>query len=77
MIQFHPSSEFTLASASLDGTVKIWDIQNEKAHLTYENLGKDPYCMQWNYDGSKLALITKEKKLHVLDPRTPEEALVA
>jgi len=30
--------------------------------------------MEWNHDGSRLAIITKEKKMHVLDPRIPDEA---
>lgn len=74
LIQFHPTSEFTLASASLDNTVKIWDIQNEAPKLSFEPLTKDPFCMEWNYDGSRLALISKEKKMHIFDPRMTEEA---
>lgn len=74
LLQFHPTSEFTLASASLDNTVKIWDIQNETPKLSFDPLTKDPFCMEWNYDGSRLALITKEKKMHVFDPRMTAEA---
>jgi WD40 repeat protein len=74
LIQFHPTSEFTLASASNDYSVKIWDVQNEKPLMSYDNLVKDPFCLEWNYDGSRLAVITKEKKMHIFDPRSPDEA---
>lgn len=26
--------------------------------------------MSWNYDGSNIGLLTKEKKMHIIDPRT-------
>jgi len=29
LLQFNPTAEFTLASAGMEGAIKIWDIQNE------------------------------------------------
>jgi len=32
--------------------------------------------MNWNYDGSLIGSITKEKKMHILDPRQLGSAMV-
>lgn len=76
LLQFNPTAEFTLASAGMEGAIKIWDIQNEQAQMTYDNLGGQPWCMNWNYDGSLIGSITKEKKMHILDPRQLGSAMV-
>jgi coronin-1B/1C/6 len=68
LVKWHPTAEFTLASASLDGTVKVWDIQSEKTTMDYV-IGGIPWSMNWNYNGSQLATISKDKKMHVFDPR--------
>ena len=73
-LKFNPSAEFTLASTGMEGSVKIWDIQNESAQMSFDNLGQQAWGMDWNYDGSMLAILTKEKKMHVLDPRSNETA---
>lgn len=28
-LKWHPSAEFTIASGSIDGCVKVWDVQKE------------------------------------------------
>jgi len=68
LVKWHPSADFTLASSSADGTVKIWDIQNERDTMTFE-MGDIPWATEWNGDGSMLAAITKGKKMHIFDPR--------
>ena len=32
--------------------------------------------MTWNYDGSQLGVITKERKMHIFDPRQMEAAMI-
>ena len=61
MLKFHPTTEFTLASACYAGHVKIWDIQNENPQMSYDHLGSAPQSLEWNWDGSRVACITKEK----------------
>ena len=68
LVKWHPTAEFTLASASLDGTVKVWDIQSEKTTMDY-TIGGIPWSMNWNYNGSHLATISKDKMMHIFDPR--------
>ena len=72
LCQFNPCSEFTLASAGMEGHVRIWDIQNEQSQMCYDKLGGVPWCMQWNPLGNQIGLINKEKKIHIVDPRSPD-----
>ena len=65
-----------MASAGMEGVVRLWDIQNENSQMKYENLGGVPWTMQWNPQGTTLGLITKEKKMHLLDPRKVDSAMV-
>jgi len=69
LIGWHPSAEYTLAAADIGGTVKIWDVQSEKSMFDYTGNTAVPWSMQWNHDGSMIGLITKEKKMHIVDPR--------
>jgi WD40 repeat protein len=75
-LKWHPTSEFTLASASMEGCVKIWDVQNEHSKISFDKVSGAPWNMQWNYDGSLLAVVNKEKKLSVFDPRALDSALL-
>jgi coronin-1B/1C/6 len=75
LMKWHPTAEFTIASASMDGTIKIWDVQNEACVFDYPNLASVPWAMDWNYDGSQLAAINKDKKMHVVDPRQLDTAM--
>lgn len=58
--------------------IRIWDVNESKLAYTFNGNGKDPTSMQWNYDGSLIATITKapqQKFLTVVDPRQPEAAM--
>jgi WD40 repeat protein len=39
-------------------------------------LGNHAWGMKWNYDGSRLAVITKNKQMHVFDPRQQDAVQV-
>lgn len=69
LLKWHPTSDLTLATASADGTVKIWDVQNEADTMTHSIGGGIPWALDWNWNGSKTAAITKDKKLFMCDPR--------
>lgn len=43
--------------------------------MSYDHLGGAPQSMEWNYNGSQIACLTKEKQMHILDPRQPGDAL--
>jgi WD40 repeat protein len=64
-----------MASASLDCTVKVWDIQNEKAKMTYV-LNDQPSCLEWNHNGELISCISKDKMMHIYDPRVHRQSIV-
>lgn len=69
LMKWHPTASFTIGSTSLDGTLKIWDIQSEKCAMSYDNLREAPWSMEWNKNGSLMATIAKDKRMHIFDPR--------
>eukprot|EP00026_Physarum_polycephalum_P002001 Phypoly_transcript_02005.p1 GENE.Phypoly_transcript_02005~~Phypoly_transcript_02005.p1 ORF type:complete len:941 (-),score=244.83 Phypoly_transcript_02005:204-2969(-) len=66
---FHPSAANVLASGSSDKTVNIWDIEQGKAGLTLSHFGDAVQSISWNYDGSLLVAVSKDKRIRTLDPR--------
>jgi WD40 repeat protein len=69
-IQFHPTAANILASGSSDKTVKIWDIETGKELFSVDNHHGDGITsISWNYNGSLLATVAKDKKIRVIDPR--------
>mmetsp|Transcript_16610 Transcript_16610/g.25603 ORF Transcript_16610/g.25603 Transcript_16610/m.25603 type:complete len:185 (-) Transcript_16610:1041-1595(-) len=75
IMQWHPSAEYTLSSASLDGTVKLWDVKSERSTMNYQ-IGGGVQSLRWNQDGSLLGAINKDKKMHLFDPRSEGNAMV-
>lgn len=75
MAQWNPQSDFTMASASLDCTVKIWDIQNEKAKMNYV-LNDHPSSLEWNHNGELMGCVSKDKMMHIYDPRVFRKSIV-
>lgn len=69
LMQWHPSAEFTLASAGQAGGVRIWDVRAEKNSFIFDKNTAEPRSMAWNHNGSLISLFTKDKKMHVIDPR--------
>ena len=68
MIRWNPLANFTLASTSIDQTVKLWDVNLEKevfSQTTYSS----PWDLDWSLDGQLLSSVTKDKMATFLDPR--------
>lgn len=68
-MQWHPSAEYTIASAGQSGGVRIWDVRAEKNIFTFDKNTSEPRSMVWNHNGSLISLFTKDKKMHVIDTR--------
>lgn len=68
-LAFHPSAANVLASGSSDKTVNIWDIEQSKVGLTLSQFGDAVQSVAWNYDGSLLVAVSKDKRIRTLDPR--------
>jgi coronin-1B/1C/6 len=67
---FHPTANNILATSSMDFSVKIWDIEKgEEAYSISASATGIIQSLAWNYNGSLLAQVSKDKKLRVIDPR--------
>lgn len=69
LMKWHPSAEFAIGSASQAGGVRIWDVQLERTQFNYSGNTAVPWSIAWNHNGSLMSLFTKEKKMHIIDPR--------
>lgn len=69
-VVFNPTASNVLVSGSADKTVKLWDLEKaqEKAHI--EVCADAVQGVAWNYDGSSIAVTSKDKKVRVIDPRS-------
>lgn len=74
LCQFNPSANSMLATASYDRTVKLWNIESGNNVMTFKEPGDNIYSLEWNHDGSQLAVTGKDKQLRLFDPRIPDEA---
>lgn len=73
--KFHPSADYTIASASADTTVRVWDISNQKCAATYEDGNTQATSLEWSFNGSLLGFMTKDKNLNIIDPRKEGSAM--
>ena len=85
-LKFHPRSNNLLASASLDSTVRIWDIEscNDVCTFAVNDLqdGASVSNIDFNYTGYSILAACKDKAVRLFDPRagtmcqkTPDNAL--
>jgi len=75
VIKFHPSAGNVLASASFDKSIKLWDASVETEKLSYD-FPDSVFSIDWNYNGSLLAVMGKDKKIRIFDPRASSIAQV-
>lgn len=70
-VKFHPTANNVLASSSADYTVKLWDVESQKAHQSLAH--KDIITsFDYNQDGSLLATTSRDKQIRIWDLRTGE-----
>lgn len=72
---FNPSAGNILASTSFDFTVKTWNL-DEQAEAFGMEVPDHVNHLKWNYTGSLLAATCKDKKMRIIDPRTPKVTAV-
>lgn len=70
-IKFHPCAENVLASSSMDYTVKVWNLETGKPEISLQH--KDLVTsFAFNYNGTRIATTSRDKKLRIWDLRTGE-----
>lgn len=68
-ISFNPTANNILASGSGDMTVKVWDIEKAKDHITLQGFGDVPGHVEFSHDGSLLSTTCKDGVIRIFDPR--------
>jgi WD40 repeat protein len=76
-LAWHPAAVNVLASTGSDNTVRIWDASTVQDKLKLDDIWKDQIdSISWNYDGSSLAVASRDKKLRIVDPRSKTASAV-
>lgn len=71
-VQWHEAAENLLATHSIDKTIKVWDINEDRcdeAMMTFTDM--PDYCtsIRWSPDGKMLGCEVKNKSMVIFDPR--------
>ena len=57
-VALHPNDAQSFASASLDGTIKVWHLDSHQADLTLEGHEKGVNCVSFYTDGNRTYLLS-------------------
>ena len=74
-VQWHEAAENLLATHSIDKTIKVWDINEDKcdeAVCTFTGLEDVPTSIRWSPDGKMICGMVKNKSMLIFDPRQPD-----
>lgn len=74
LASYHPTANKVVATASYDLCVRVWDAAEEDEMCALE-IPDLPNAIKWDYDGSRLAVTSKDKMLRIVDPRSKQIAL--
>lgn len=77
LLSFNPVANNILSSISPDGTARIWDVEAQSEALCYELPDPNPLSLEWNRNGSLMAVHGKDHKFRIYDPRDSKAALTA
>ena len=72
LVLWHPSASNVLLSAGSDNLIVIWNVGTGEAMVVIDSVPDQIWSASWAWDGSKLLVTSKDKKIRVLDPRTGE-----
>lgn len=68
-LSWNPTGFNILASGSSDGSLHIWDVKQNQPQFSLKDWNDSIDSISWNYDGTWLTSVSRDKKLRVIDPR--------
>lgn len=68
-VKWHPHASNVLASMGQDNTCRIWDVENQKQTIIFEEPKDQGSALKWNPNGKLLSYIGKNKECSIFDPR--------
>jgi coronin-1B/1C/6 len=71
LVLWHPTAEHVLLSAGADNMVFLWNVSTEQI-LVQMSFPDVIYSASFNYNGSRLVTVCKDKITRVVNPRTGE-----
>jgi WD40 repeat protein len=74
-LNWNPTVFEVLASGGFDNKVHIWNILSPQP-LYSINISEQVMSLEWSPTGSLIAATTKDKLVHLLDPRANKEEYV-
>ncbi|KAJ3215308.1 Coronin-2B [Dinochytrium kinnereticum] len=76
VIRFHPTVGGIVLSASMDGSIKIWDVESIQDRITLSVPNEAAsHCMCFDYGGDALGVAANDGNLHIYDPRAQPEPI--
>ena len=73
-VKFNPVANDVIASASTDYSLHIWNLSKGELYSKGE-FSDLPTCLDWNTNGSLVAVTSKKKKIYIFDPRANKAVL--
>ena len=77
-VQWHEACENLLATHSVDKTIKVWDIHEDRADeaaITFTDMPDFTTSIRWSPDGKMIAGMCKNKSMVLFDPRLEASAV--
>lgn len=66
---WHHIANNTMATTSIDNTVRIWDVENQISKIVFPKLPGMATCFRWAPKGDLMAINSKGGKMSVFDIR--------
>ena len=71
-MQWHAAADNLLATHSIDKTVKVWDINEDRCDdpmITFTDMADYCQSIRWSPDGKMICGMLKNKSMVIFDPR--------
>jgi len=72
-VQWHPICNNVMSTSSIDNTVRLWDVENQKPTLVFSKVPSMASCLRWAPEANLMSLSCKAGKFLVFDIRKKNE----